>query len=116
MARHKCALRQLPVPSLLGGSATDTFSPFLLSHRHVGLIKIQGKEFDFTPIRLRSVRPFLFEEISLAEYHDQQTDDKKKLMNKQAVTKYLKVKVSYRPSSSFRFCVFGLPKKKDWCL
>jgi len=62
--------------------------------RHVGLIKIQNKEFDFTPIRLRSVRPFVFEEISLYAYHDQQTEDKKKLSNKQAVTKYLKVKVS----------------------
>ena len=66
----------------------------LSPQRHVGLIKIQGKEFDFTPIRLRSVRPFVFQEISLAEYHDRQRDDKKKLTSKQAVTKFLKAKVS----------------------
>jgi double-strand break repair protein MRE11 len=64
-----------------------------LAHRHVGLIKIQGKEFEFEPIRLRSVRPFVFEEISLAEYHDKQTEEKKKLNTKIAVNKYLKGKV-----------------------
>lgn len=36
----------------------------------------------------------MFEEISLYAYHDKQTEDKKKLSTKQAVTKYLKVKVS----------------------
>lgn len=61
--------------------------------RHVGLIKIQGKEFEFEPIRLRSVRPFIFEDIALAPYHDKQTDDRKKLTSKVAVNKYLKSKV-----------------------
>lgn len=64
--------------------------------RHVGLIKIQGKEFEFEPIRLRSVRPFIFEDIALAPYHDKQTDDRKKLTSKVSVNKYLKSKV--RPS------------------
>lgn len=59
----------------------------------MGLIKIQGKEFEFEPIRLRSVRPFIFEDIALASYHDKQTDDRKKLTSKVAVNKYLKSKV-----------------------
>lgn len=63
-------------------------------HRHVSLIKIQGKEFEFEPIRLRSVRPFIFEDVVLSTYHDKQTDDRKKLTSKVAVTKYLKAKVS----------------------
>ncbi|GAA5862121.1 hypothetical protein JCM1840_001650 [Sporobolomyces johnsonii] len=99
---HDCISQARPVPvtnrpyyiSQPGSSIATSLAKGEAIPKHVGLIKIQGKEFDFTPIRLRSVRPFLFEEISLAEYHDQQTDDKKKLMNKQAVTKYLKVKVN----------------------
>lgn len=63
------------------------------SRRHVGLIKIQGKEFEFEPIRLRSVRPFVFEEVSLSIYHERQEDDRKKLTSKMAVNKYLKSKV-----------------------
>lgn len=64
--------------------------------RHVGLIQIQGKEFEFKPIRLRSVRPFIFEDLVLSTYHDKQTDDRKKLNSKVAVNKYLKAKVSFR--------------------
>ena len=64
--------------------------------RHVGLLKIQGKEWEFEPIRLRSVRPFVFEEISLYEYHEDQKDDRKKLTSKVAVNKYLKSKVRGR--------------------
>ncbi|GAA5961380.1 hypothetical protein JCM21900_006686 [Sporobolomyces salmonicolor] len=99
---HDCISQARPVSvtnrpyyiSQPGSSIATSLAKGEAIPKHVGLIKIQGKEFDFTPIRLRSVRPFLFEEISLAEYHDQQTDDKKKLVNKQAVTKYLKVKVN----------------------
>ncbi|GAA5871990.1 hypothetical protein JCM16303_000936 [Sporobolomyces ruberrimus] len=99
---HDCISQARPVPvtnrpyyiSQPGSSVATSLAKGEAIPKHVGLIKIQGKEFDFTPIRLRSVRPFVFKEISLAEYHDKQTDDKKKLNTKQAVTKYLKVRVN----------------------
>lgn len=99
---HDCISQARPVPvtnrpyyiSQPGSSIATSLAKGESIPKHVGLIKIQGKEFDFTPIRLRSVRPFVFEELSLAEYHDQQTQDKKKLNSKQAVTKYLKFKVN----------------------
>ncbi|GAA5839543.1 hypothetical protein JCM9279_005973 [Rhodotorula babjevae] len=62
--------------------------------KHVGLLKIQGKEWEFEPIRLRSVRPFIFEEVSLFDYHEDQTEDRKKLSSKVAVNKFLKSKVN----------------------
>ncbi|GAA6060679.1 hypothetical protein JCM10212_005061 [Sporobolomyces blumeae] len=98
---HDCISEARPLPvtnrpyfiSQPGSSIATSLAKGEAIPKHVGLIKIQGKEFDFTPIRLRSVRPFIFEEISLAVYHDKQTDDRKKLTNKIAVTKYLKTKV-----------------------
>lgn len=89
---------------LLGGLLREARLTLRILRRHVGLIKIQGKEFEFEPIRLRSVRPFVFEEISLLDYHEKQTDDRKKLMSKVAVTKYLKTKV--RPATAFQLGVF----------
>lgn len=65
---------------------------FLFAARHVSLVKVQGKEFEFEPIRLRSVRPFIFEEIKLA---DVQADNPNiKLDSKVAVAKYLKSRVN----------------------
>ncbi|GAA6043588.1 hypothetical protein JCM8097_005270 [Rhodosporidiobolus ruineniae] len=99
---HDCISEARPVPvtnrqyyiSQPGSSIATSLAKGEAIPKHVGLIKIQGKEFEFEPIRLRSVRPFVFEEISLADYHDKQTDDKKKLTSKAAVNKYLKMKVN----------------------
>ncbi|GAA5849243.1 hypothetical protein JCM8547_006490 [Rhodosporidiobolus lusitaniae] len=99
---HDCISQARPVPvtgrpyyiSQPGSSIATSLAKGEASPKHVGLIKIQGKEFEFEPIRLRSVRPFVFKEISLAEYHDKQTEEKKKLNTKVAVNKYLKVKVN----------------------
>ncbi|KAK4052670.1 meiotic recombination [Microbotryomycetes sp. JL201] len=60
--------------------------------KHVSLIKIQGKEFEFEPIRLRTVRPFIFEEISLSDIVAR--DDSIDLSSKVKVTKYLKMRVT----------------------
>ncbi|KAM0786756.1 hypothetical protein ACM66B_002191 [Microbotryomycetes sp. NB124-2] len=60
--------------------------------KHVSLIKIQGKEFEFEPIRLRTVRPFIFEELSLSEVIAK--DDSVDLSSKVKVTKYLKMRVN----------------------
>ncbi|BGP33197.1 meiotic recombination [Rhodotorula toruloides] len=99
---HDCISQARPVPvtgrpyyiSQPGSSIATSLAKGEAIPKHVGLIKIQGKEFEFEPIRLRSVRPFVFEEISLLNYHEKQTDDRKKLMSKVAVTKYLKTKVN----------------------
>ena len=59
------------------------------SHRHVALIKIQGKEFEFEPIRLRSVRPFIFGDINLMDEQNKGAVLKTKLQ----VEKFLRGKV-----------------------
>lgn len=46
-----------------------------------------------TPIRLRSVRPFVFDKVSLQEAQDE-ADDEKLLDSKVKVNKFLKKKVS----------------------
>lgn len=39
--------------------------------KHVGLLVIRGDKFVLKPIKLESIRPFIFESISLSEYDDQ---------------------------------------------
>ncbi|BGP41322.1 meiotic recombination [Rhodotorula kratochvilovae] len=98
---HDCIEQARPQPvtgrpyyiSQPGSSIATSLAKGEAIPKHVGLIKIQGKEFEFEPIRLRSVRPYVFEEISLLDYHEDQTDDRKKLTSKVAVNKYLKSKV-----------------------
>ena len=64
----------------------------LLIHeiRHVALLKIQGKEFELTPIPLRSVRPFVIDDVDLSEGAEEEGFD---LSDKLAVNKFLKKKV-----------------------
>lgn len=64
----------------------------MMIDRHVSLVKIQGKEFEMTPIRLKSVRPFVFDTVSLAE-EQEKVDDDKFLDTKVKVNKFLKKKV-----------------------
>lgn len=66
---------------------------FFRSIRHVSLLKIQGKEFEMTPLRLRSVRPFLFDEVSLYDAQEE-ADDNQLLDSKIKVNKFLRAKVS----------------------
>ncbi|GAA6019654.1 hypothetical protein JCM10207_006959 [Rhodosporidiobolus poonsookiae] len=99
---HDCIDQARPQPvtgrpyyiSQPGSSIATSLAKGEAIPKHVGLLRIQGKEFEFEPIRLRSVRPFVFEEVSLAEYHDKQTDDRKKLNTKVAVNKFLKARVN----------------------
>ncbi len=53
------------------------------------MIKIQGKEFEFEPIRLRSVRPFIFDDINLMDEQNKGAVLKTKVQ----VNKFLKSKV-----------------------
>jgi double-strand break repair protein MRE11 len=59
--------------------------------RHVALLKIQGKEFELTPIPLRTVRPFVMDEILLTEVAEEEGFD---VTDQMEVTKYLKLRVS----------------------
>ena len=58
--------------------------------RHVALVKIQGKEFELTPIPLRTVRPFVMDEVVLTEAAEEEGFD---INDQMEVTKFLKVRV-----------------------
>jgi double-strand break repair protein MRE11 len=55
--------------------------------RHVALLQIQGKEFEMTPIPLRTVRPFVLEEVTLNEEEGLELNDP------MAISKFLKGRV-----------------------
>ena len=59
--------------------------------RHVALLQIQGKEFQLTPLPLRTVRPFIIEDIVLSEIAEEVGLD---LNDQMAINKFLKGKVS----------------------
>ena len=61
-----------------------------MANRHVALLQIQGKEFQLTPLPLRTVRPFIIEDIVLNEVADEVGLD---LNDQMAITKFLKGKV-----------------------
>ena len=56
-------------------------------NRHVALLKIQGKEFELTPIPLRSVRPFVLDDVNLMDASEEEGFD---LSDKLAVSQFLK--------------------------
>lgn len=58
--------------------------------RHVALLCIQGKEFELTPIPLRTVRPFVLEELVLSEVAE---EDGFELSDQIAIGKFLKGRV-----------------------
>jgi double-strand break repair protein MRE11 len=60
-------------------------------------LKIQGKEFELTPIPLRTVRPFVMDEVLLTEVAEEEGFD---VTDQMEVTKYLKLRVSHRALKS----------------
>jgi double-strand break repair protein MRE11 len=58
--------------------------------RHVALLQIQGKDFQLTPIALRTVRPFVIEDVVLSEVAEEEGLD---LGDQIEITKYLKARV-----------------------
>lgn len=60
--------------------------------RHVALLKIQGKEFELTPLPLRSVRPFVIDEVNLSEVAEENGFD---LSDKIEIGKFLKNRVCH---------------------
>jgi hypothetical protein len=59
--------------------------------RHVALLEIQNKDFRMTPITLRTVRPFVIEEVTLSEVAEETGLD---LNDQMEITKFLRGKVS----------------------
>jgi hypothetical protein len=62
----------------------------LIKVRHVALLRIQGKEFEMTPIPLRTVRPFVLEEVVLLEAAEEEGFEAGDQME---VSKFLKSRV-----------------------
>jgi double-strand break repair protein MRE11 len=56
--------------------------------KHVGILEITGKEFSLEKVRLKTVRPFVIDDVVLAEQRDLARDDKT------AVNAFLQQKVS----------------------
>jgi len=85
--------------SLADGEAIEKCAPpsCLSSHlnltnpRHVALLQIQAKDFQLTPIPLKTVRPFVIDEVSLA---DAAEEEGLNLNDQIEITKYLKAKVN----------------------
>ncbi|KAF8547202.1 DNA repair exonuclease [Imleria badia] len=59
--------------------------------KHVALMEIQGKEFQLKPIPLRTVRPFVLEDIVLSEASEEEGFD---INDQIAVSKFLKSRVN----------------------
>lgn len=60
-------------------------------NRKVAFLEIQGQEFQMTPIPLRTVRPFVMEEIVLSEVAE---EENLSLSDKMEINKYLRSRVS----------------------
>ncbi|KAI0640408.1 DNA repair exonuclease [Trametes meyenii] len=74
-----------------GSSVATSLADGEALEKHVALLKIQGKEFELTPIPLRSVRPFVIDDIVLSEAGEEEGFD---INDKIEVAKCLKVKVN----------------------
>jgi double-strand break repair protein MRE11 len=62
----------------------------VLRFRHVALVEIRGKEFQLTPLPLRTVRPFVMDEIQLTSAAEDEGFDANDQI---AVSAFLKSKV-----------------------
>lgn len=67
--------------------------------RHVAIIEIQSKEFRLTPIPLRTVRPFVMDQVVLAEASEEEGNGGKDgaldLNDSMSIGRYLRARVSY---------------------
>ncbi|KAI0267279.1 Metallo-dependent phosphatase-like protein [Gloeopeniophorella convolvens] len=94
---HDCRVVPEPVAgkryfiSQPGSSVATSLAEGESLDKHAALLKIQGKEFELTPIPLRTVRPFVMDEIVLTEVADTEGFEANDQME---VTKYLKLRVN----------------------
>ncbi|KAJ7720840.1 Mre11 DNA-binding presumed domain-containing protein [Mycena metata] len=94
---HDCRIVPEPVAgkqyyiSQPGSSVATSLADGEALEKHVALLQIQGKEFEMTPIPLRTVRPFVIESVVLSEIAEEEGLN---LADQMEITKYLKTKVN----------------------
>ncbi|KAI3603119.1 double-strand break repair protein mre11 [Moniliophthora roreri] len=94
---HDCRILPEPVAgknyyiSQPGSSVATSLADGEAIEKYVALVQIQGKEFQMTPIPLRTVRPFVIEEVVLTEAAEKQGFD---ISDQIGISKYLKGKVN----------------------
>ncbi|OCH84350.1 DNA repair exonuclease [Obba rivulosa] len=74
-----------------GSSVATSLADGEAIEKHVALLKIQGKEFELIPIPLRTVRPFVLDDVILT---DAAEDEGLDLTDKVEIAKYLRKKVN----------------------
>ncbi|KAM5539737.1 hypothetical protein V8D89_006550 [Ganoderma adspersum] len=74
-----------------GSSVATSLADGEAIEKHVALLKIQGKEFELTPLPLRSVRPFVIDDVDLSEAAEENGFD---LNDKIEIGKFLKNRVN----------------------
>jgi len=89
-------LSPLPWQTEKQSKSVQALSPvlFIIAHnvsRHVALVQIHGKEFQLTPLPLRTVRPFVIEDITLTDEAEKEGFD---IDDQMQVMKFLKNKVN----------------------
>lgn len=93
-------------------SRFEALFPVNVSSRHVGLIHVHGKEYSLKPLPLRTVRPFVLEEIVLSEAAEEEGFE---LEDQMEITKYLRSRVAifssflYPPSYISALRTFEMP-------
>lgn len=94
---HDCRIDPEPVTGKAyyitqpGSSVATSLSAGESIAKHVGLLKIQGRQFDMEKLRLRTVRPFIMDEVKLTDAADIESVQ---LENKVQINKYLKQRVN----------------------
>ncbi|KAI7936265.1 hypothetical protein MJO29_015568 [Puccinia striiformis f. sp. tritici] len=90
---HDCLIQPVEVPgkgyfiTQPGSSVATSLAKGEAIKKHVGILEVQDRDFSFVPIPLKTVRPFIFEDIVLAEDEEEK---KLKLDDKPKIVKYLK--------------------------
>ena len=74
-----------------GSSVATSLADGEAIEKHVALLQIQGKDFELTPLPLKTVRPFVIDEVVL---QDAAEDEGLNLNDQMEITKYLKGKVN----------------------
>ncbi|KAJ6625057.1 DNA repair exonuclease [Mycena sp. CBHHK59/15] len=94
---HDCRIVPEPVAgkqyfiSQPGSSVATSLADGEAIEKHVALLQIQGKEFEMKPIPLRTVRPFVIEDVVLNEVAEEEGLN---LADQMEITKFLKAKVN----------------------
>ncbi|KAJ7481458.1 Metallo-dependent phosphatase-like protein [Mycena latifolia] len=94
---HDCRIVPEPVAgkgyyiSQPGSSVATSLADGEALEKHVALLQIQGKEFEMTPIPLRTVRPFVIESVVLSEIAEEEGLN---LSDQMEITKFLKARVN----------------------